>query len=299
MFIRKAILVGLIAALGWFMASPTQAAESTLQTILTRGEIIVGMDIPYEPFELTDDAGNIIGFEPDLLTLMADQLGVKLTLKKAGSFDTIRAELNSGDFDIVMSGMTRTLPRAREVNFTDGYYAAGQIAMISKNRELGGSVTSYADLNVPEAVISAQSGTTGEGAANEFFPNAQINSFPTTPLSVQEVIDGRADAVIMDDASIIPTFQQTGSANVALCCPLVSEPGSLAEVRSKINLLTSEYYGMAVRFGDPDLLTWLNLFIEQTKTTIVVTGALAEQFDLPDSALGQPILGALRSKWGL
>ncbi len=207
MFIRKAILVGLIAALGWFMASPTQAAESTLQTILTRGEIIVGMDIPYEPFELKDDDGNIVGFEPDVLTLMADQLGVKLMIKTAGSFDTIRAELNSGDFDIVMSGMTRTLPRAREVNFTDGYYAAGQIAMISKTRELGGKVTKYADLNVPEAVISAQSGTTGEGAANEFFPNAQVNPFPTTPLSVQEVIDGRADAVIMDDASIIATYR--------------------------------------------------------------------------------------------
>ncbi len=299
MFIRKAILVGLIAALGWFTASPTQAAESTLQTILTRGEIIVGMDIPYEPFELTDDDGNIIGFEPDLLMLMADQLGVTLRIKTAGSFDTIRAELNSGDFDIVMSGMTRTLPRAREVNFTDGYYNAGLIAMVSKTRDLGGNVTKYADLNVPGAIISAQSGTTGEGAAKEFFPNAQINPFPTTPLSVQEAIDGRADAVIMDDASIIATYQQTGSAKVVLCCPIVPEPGSLAEVRSKINLLTSEYYGMAARFDDPDLLTWLNLFIEQTKTTIVVTGALAKQFDLPDSALGQPILGALRSKWGL
>ncbi len=110
MFRRKAILVGLIAALGWFMASPTQAAESTLQTILTRGEIIVGMDIPYEPFEFKDDDGKIVGFEPDMLKLMADQLGVKLMIKTAGSFDTIRAELNSGDFDIVMSGMTRTLP---------------------------------------------------------------------------------------------------------------------------------------------------------------------------------------------
>ena len=114
MFTRKAFLVALIAALGWFMASPTQAAESTLQTILTRGEIIIGTDIPYEPFEFLDDEGNFVGFEIDLAKVMAKELGVKLTFKKAGSFDTIRAELNNGDFDIVLSGMTRTLQRWRD-----------------------------------------------------------------------------------------------------------------------------------------------------------------------------------------
>ena len=47
----------------------------------------------------------------------------------------------------------------------DGYYDAGQIAMISKKRALGGGATSYAAFNTPDAVLSVQSGTTGEGAA--------------------------------------------------------------------------------------------------------------------------------------
>ena len=299
MFTRKAFLTGLAAAVALFLAAPAQAAESTLQEILTRGEIIIGTDIPYEPFEFLDDEGNFVGFEIDLAKVMAKELGVKLTFKKAGSFDTIRAELNNGDFDLVLSGMTRTLQRAREVNFTDGYYDAAQIAMVSKKRTLGGSVMSYAELNAADAVISVQSGTTGEGAAKEFFPKAQINPFPSTPLAVQEVIDGRADAVIMDDANIIPTFQQLGSSDVALCCPIVTEAGSIPEVHSKISRLTSEYYGMAVRFGDEDLLHWLNLFIEQTKTTIVVTDAAAETYELEGDAIGQPILSALRAKWGL
>ena len=104
---------------------------------------------------------------------------------------------------------------------------------------------------------------------------------------------------IMDDANIIPTFQQLGSSDVALCCPIVTEAGSIPEVHSKISRLTSEYYGMAVRFGDEDLLHWLNLFIEQTKTTIVVTDATAETYELEGDAIGQPILSALRAKWGL
>ncbi len=299
MITRNAFLVGLSAAVGLFLAAPTQAAESTLQKIIKKGEIVVGTDIPYEPFEFLDDDGKYVGFDVDLAKLMADQLGVKLTYKKAGSFDTIRAELNNGDFDLVLSGMTRTLQRAREVNFTDGYYDAGQIAMVSKKRELGKKATSYADFNVPEAVLSVQSGTTGEKAAKAFFPKAKIHSFPSTPLAIQEVIDGRVDALINDDANVIPTFQKIDSANVVLCCPVVAERGSLAAIRATLIPLTSEVYGMAVRFGDADLLHWLNLYIEQIKTTIVVTDELEKKYKLGQEAIGQPILPALRAKWGL
>ena len=299
MITRNAFLVGLIAAVGLFLAAPTQAADTTLQKIIKKGEIVVGTDIPYEPFEFLDDDGKYVGFDVDLATLMADQLGVKLTFKKAGSFDTIRAELNNSDFDLVLSGMTRTLQRAREVNFTDGYYDAGQIAMVSKKRELGKKATSYADFNVPEAVLSVQSGTTGEKAAKSFFPKAKIHSFPSTPLAIQEVIDGRVDALINDDANVIPTFQKIGSAKVVLCCPVVAESGSLAEIRATLIPLTSEVYGMAVRFGDEDLLHWLNLYIEQIKTTIVVTDELEKKYKLGQEAIGQPILPALRAKWGL
>ncbi len=79
MLSRKAFLTGLAAAVGMFVAAPAQAAESTLLKILTRGEIIIGTDIPYEPFEFLDDEGNYVGFDVDLAKLMADQLGVKLT----------------------------------------------------------------------------------------------------------------------------------------------------------------------------------------------------------------------------
>lgn len=299
MLIKKLLSAGLIAAVGMFMTAPIQAAETTLQTILKRGEIIVGMDIPYEPFEFIDDDGNFAGFEVDLAREMADQLGVDLKLKKAGSFDTIRTELNSGDFDVVLSGMTRTLARAREVNFSDGYYAAGLIMMVSKKRAVGMKATSYGDFNSSDAVITVQSGTTGEGAALSFFTKAQVNPFPSSPLAVQEVIDGRADAVVMDDANIIPTFIGLGSSDLVLCCPVVEKADSSADVRNRIGMLSAEFYGMAVRFGDVDLLQWINLFIEQAKTTIVVTDELAKKYDLKDNALGQPLLPALQVKWGL
>ena len=299
MFMKKVISAGLVAALGWFMATPSQAAETTLQTILKRGEIIVGMDIPYEPFEFIDDDGNFAGFEVDLAQELADQLGVKLKLKKAGSFDTIRTELNSGDFDLILSGMTRTLARAREVNFSAGYYSAGLIMMVNTTRAVGGSATSYGDFNSSDAIITVQSGTTGEGAALNFFTKAQVNPFPSTPLAVQEVIDGRVDAVVMDDANIIPTFIGLASPDLVLCCPIIDKASSSADVRARISMLSSEYYGMAVRFGEEELLHWLNLFIEQAQTTLVVTDELAKKYELKSDSLGQALLPALQAKWGL
>ncbi len=61
MLSRKTFLTGLVAAVGLFLAAPAQAAESTLQNILTRGEIIIGTDIPYEPFEFLDVPGSTVG----------------------------------------------------------------------------------------------------------------------------------------------------------------------------------------------------------------------------------------------
>lgn len=306
MYISKRKLVLLLALLlglgltGFLYASnPDLAKSSTLEAVINRGTLIVGSDIPFEPFEFLDDKGTLVGFDVDLVQLMADELGVKLQVKKAGSFDTIIPELNNGDFDIVASDVTRTLQRARDANFTAGYLNTGQIALVSKGRSPGKTAQNYSDLNVAGAIITVQTGTTGEAAATKFFPKADVRRFTTAPLALQEVLDGKADAIIFDDVFLIPAFQQAGSTNVFLCCPVVGQPGSIDDVRTKLNPLTAEVIAFVIRKGDPDFLTWLDLYVEQIKTTIVVTDELAQKFKLPESALGKSILTALQEKWKL
>lgn len=306
MYISKRLLVfGLVVLLGLTLSgilwadNPELARTSTLETVLNRGELIVGSDIPFPPFESLDDQGNPQGYDVDLTQLMADELGVELNFTKAGSFDTIIPELNNGDFDIIASAMTRTLQRARDVNFTAGYLETGQIVLVSKQKEPGKNVEAYSDLNVADAVITVQTGTTGENAAQEFFSNAQINSFPSASLALQEVVDGKADAIVFDDTFLIPSFQRVGAENVFLCCPTVSQPGSIEEVRAKMSPLTVEVLAFAIRKGDPDFLTWLDLFVTQARNTIIVDDELAQQFGLPEDAKGNPILPELQEKWDL
>jgi len=302
---KRTLVVGLALAMGLLVGGslmandPELAESSTLETILNRGELVVGSDVPFPPFESVNDEGEVVGYDVDMTQLMADELGVELNFTRAGSFDTIIPELNNGDFDIIASAMTRTLQRARDVNFTKGYLETGQVVIVSKQKAPGQNATQYSDLNVEDAVITVQTGTTGESAAQNFFPNAQINSFPNATLALQEVVDGNADAIVFDDTFLIPNFREVGSENVFLCCPVVEQPGSIEEVRPQLNPLTVETLAFAVRKGDPDFLSWLDLFVEQARDSIIVNEDLAEQFDLPDSALGNPILPELQKKWDL
>jgi len=291
MYINKKLLTFLLAALaGLLVSGPLFSAQgpgsSTLNEILARGKVLVCSDIPFEPFEFEDEQGNLVGFDVDLIRLMAKEMGVDWEFVVT-PFDTIIPALNAGNCDLIASDITATLQRALTANFTEPYLETGQIVMVSLTKSPGKDITEYTQLNSPDVIITVQLGTTGEEAARKFFPKADIRTFDNAQLALQEVVDGRADAIVFDEVFLRPQ-----AANVAgkaeLCCP-----------RGNPELLTKELIALAIRQGDPDLLRWLDLFIIQAKTTIRVTEELAQEFDLPADTVGLPFLDAIRAKWGV
>jgi len=169
--------------------------KSTLNAIIKRGELRVGMEAGYMPFEMRDKRGDIIGFDVDIAKLMARSMGVKVTFVNT-QWDGIIPALLTDKFDILMSGMTITPQRNLQVNFADAYIYIGQTAIISK--KLAGKIKSYADLNSPEYTVTSKLGTTGEIAAKRYLNNAKIKTFETEADAVSEVRNGRADAFIYD-----------------------------------------------------------------------------------------------------
>jgi polar amino acid transport system substrate-binding protein len=295
MYVNKKLLtLGLVALVGLLISGPLWAddpelaAKSTLETIIQRGEIVVASDLPFEPFEFFDDEGNLVGLDVDLIRLLAKQIfgdAAKFRFE-ATAFDTIIPTLNSNrDLDLIASDITATLRRALAVNFTDPYLNTGQIVMLSTIKSPGKDITEYTQLNSPEVVISVQLGTTGEEAARNFFPKAQIRTFENAQLALQEVVDGQADAIVFDDVFLVPQAANVGDAGV-LCCP-----------RGAPEPLTQEPIALAIRKGDPDVLTYLNFFIREAGSNIRVTEELAEEFDLPESTIGSDFLSAIREKW--
>jgi len=295
MFVRKrtlAVALALAFTLGFTLTllgdDPELAQSSTLETIISRGEIVAASDIPFEPFEFFDDDGNLVGYDVDLIKMLAKQIfGDSSRFRfEATAFDTIIPTLNANDdFDLIASDITATLGRALSANFTDPYLNTGQIVLLSTSRSPGRDVTEYNQLNRDNVVISVQLGTTGENAARNFFPDADIRTFENAQLALQEVVDGQADAIVFDDVFLVPQAANVGDAAV-LCCP-----------RGNPNPLTEEPIALAVRKGDPDFLTYLNLFIREAGSNIRVTAELAEEFDLPEDTIGLDFLSALRVKW--
>lgn len=248
------LLKGLIAlsAVICLLSAPAIAADielakkSTLEKILQSGELRVGFEAGYMPFEMTDKKGNFVGFDIDVAKEMAKAMGVKFAPVNT-AWDGIIPSLITGKFDIIMSGMTVTQERNLKINFADPYITVGQTALVNNKHK--GKVKSYRNLNKPDFIVTSKLGTTGEQAVKRMIPKCTYKSFETETEAVLEVINGKADAFVYDLPMNVVFMAQQGQGKLFfLDTPFTFEP-----------------LAWAVNKGDPDFLNWLNNFLRQIK----------------------------------
>lgn len=193
------------------------------------GRIRVATDATYPPFESVDSSGAIVGFDVDLVRAVAREAGLEVEVINQ-PFAGILPGLQQGKYDAVVSCLTITPERAREVDFTRPYYDAGQVVAVREGEE---SIRGLADLK--GRTIGVQMGTTGHEAAAKV-EGATVKAFKEIELAYLELLAGRADAVVNDEP---PTRIY-----------LKDHPG----IRIAGPPFTEEKYGIAVRKGNADLL---------------------------------------------
>src|SRR3954465_12262863 len=121
------VATALIAALP---AAAESQAPDRLQMILDRGVLRVGTTMDTPVFSMRDPAsGNLRGLDMDVLETLSSSLGVKLEYVKM-TFGSMLADLAADKFDIAMSGMGRTLDRARVATFSKPYMRYGKLLLI-------------------------------------------------------------------------------------------------------------------------------------------------------------------------
>jgi len=223
------------------------AKSSTLEQIIQKGEIKVGFDVGYVPFEMSDKKGNFVGFDVDMAKMMAKAMGVKF-IPVNTAWDGIIPALVTGKLDIIIAGMTVTQQRNLKVNFADPYIIVGQTVIL--NGKLKDTVKSYKDLNDPKYTVTSKLGTTGEQAIKRLLPKAKYKSFEDATEAGLEVASGRADAFVYD----LPT-----------CAAFQARQGEKANTVFLDDPFTFEPLAFAIRKGDPDFLNWLNNFLRQIK----------------------------------
>jgi polar amino acid transport system substrate-binding protein len=116
--------------------APFHAWAGSLDDIRARGVLVVGTKADYQPFGFRDEAGTIVGFEPDLAAEVAKALGVKLKLVPVVATTRV-AMLNSGEVDLVIATMNDTPERRKQVDFVEpSYYASGVNVLAPKSANL-------------------------------------------------------------------------------------------------------------------------------------------------------------------
>ncbi|HML10084.1 MAG TPA: transporter substrate-binding domain-containing protein [Stellaceae bacterium] len=130
----KAVVVAL--GMAFVVVAHDPARAGALDDIRARGVLVVGTKGDYRPFGFRDDAGIVVGFEPDLAAEVAKALGVKLKLVPVVAANRI-AMLQSGDLDLVIATMNVTPERAKQVDFVEpSYYASGVNVLAPKSAHL-------------------------------------------------------------------------------------------------------------------------------------------------------------------
>ena len=128
--------VVLVLGLAFLFGACAPGWAGPLDDIRARGVLVVGAKADYRPFGFRDEAGIIVGFEPDLAAEIAKALGVKLKLVPVVATNRISL-LQSGDLDLVIATMNVTPERAKQVDFVEpSYYASGVNVLAPKSAHL-------------------------------------------------------------------------------------------------------------------------------------------------------------------
>jgi ABC-type amino acid transport substrate-binding protein len=162
---------------------------SGLNTI-NEGELRVGSDIPYPPFEF-GRAPDYEGFDVDIVNEVAKRLDLEPKFVKT-PFDPIFRNLAQGRFDMVASSTTITPERERTVDFSDPYFPANQSLMVKR----GSDIKTEGDLAGKR--VAAQLGTTGADYAKKEVDAETVRTYDLVDDAFKALQADQVDAVIAD-----------------------------------------------------------------------------------------------------
>jgi polar amino acid transport system substrate-binding protein len=204
--------------------------------------LVVGMELAYPPFEMTDPQGEPAGVSVDLARALAAALGRPLKIENT-PFDGLIPALKTGRIDLVISSMTATDERRQSIDFSEPYLHTG-LAILAG---IGRNVTSLADLQQPGRTVAVKLGTTGELYARDVLTNATITVLKEETACALEVIQGKADAFLYDQMSVYQHWHRNRDTTRALLEPFQQESWAIGlrkgqdELREQVNAFLQSY----------------------------------------------------------
>jgi polar amino acid transport system substrate-binding protein len=240
------MVLGMVGLLATCAQAPEEEAEVVkeimIDRIMKRGVLKVGLDI-FVPWSFKDKDGNMVGFEVDVATKLAEDMGVDVEFVPT-EWSGIIPALLTGKFDVIIGGMGITTERALKVNYSVPYEVTGMDCVVS--REMLPGADSLEDLNKEDVIIAVRMGGTPTNAAKKFTPKAQLHQFDSDEAVIQDVLNGNAHAAF--SSSPKPAYWAVDYAD-KVYQPLGGD------------LFTYEPCAFVVPKGDPDTIFFYNAWI--------------------------------------
>ena len=199
-------------------------------------KIVVATDATWPPMEYVNENKEIVGFDIDLMTAIAKQAGFQVEFRNT-AWDGIFAGLANDEYDAVISSVTITDERKQSMDFSDPYINAGQVLIVpqSSNAEV------LSDLKGKAA--GAQIGTTGAIEVQKT-SGVELKTYDELGLAIEDLANGRIAGVVADTPIAADYVLQNDRYSGKL--KIVGKP------------FTEEYYGVAVKKGNSDVLKLIN-----------------------------------------
>ncbi len=177
----------------------TVSGDNSLQYILDKGELVLGLDDSFPPMGYSDSkTGEIVGFDIDLAEEVCKRLGVKL-VKQPISWDAKEIELSSKNIDVIWNGMSVTDERIENMFLSKPYIANAQVIIVAEDSP----VKTKADLKGKK--VGLQKGSSALDAVtadtetyNAIMDGGEIVQFDENLTAYLDLKAGRVDAFVVD-----------------------------------------------------------------------------------------------------
>jgi polar amino acid transport system substrate-binding protein len=201
------------------------------------GVITVATDATWPPMEFVNESKEIVGFDIDLMKAAAEAGGFKVEFMNT-AWDGIFAGLANGEYDAVISSVTITEDRKKTMDFSAPYINAGQVLIVQDSTS---GVTALQDLTGKS--VGAQIGTTG-AIEIQNTEGVELRTYDELGLAIEDLANGRIAGVVADTPIAADYVLQNDTYKGKL--KIVGEP------------FTDEYYGVAVKKGNTEILETIN-----------------------------------------
>lgn len=217
-----------------------ETGDGSLQQILDRGVLKVGLCLSAPPWGFINEKGAPDGFDPTVAQLLADDLGVTLETVEVNAASRVPS-LQTGQVDVISCTFTITPERQQQVAFSNTLVYNGQSLLVKK----GSGIETIADL-AGKRVAVAKGATNGQ-ITTDVAPEAIQQAYDTTNTEILALQQGQVDAVVESSSVVTAAAEKDPSLVVAI-------DGEFGPKSS---------YALGIALGNESLLERVNEFVKK------------------------------------